>query len=617
MSLNQTPVLTDSEVGSAVLIVGDDEGVAMIESTVRARIDTIRCRPIAAELAVCLETEAVALVVFHRVDATTLSGGLAVVGAKARVIVSVATQQETTLPDPRIYFAVGPEISSSDLTDLITSALVGPPAGEPALESIDDARLHKAVLDAAGRFASWRDPATATAAVCAALRELLRADRVHCLLHDAHAGALWALAPHPRQGRASAGISGFVARTGRGVWASRADADPRYCPALDDPSGDGREQLLVASIRGAGGDVHAVIVVVRAGHRPGFDARERGTLGLFVVRAGPMMEHLARREDLELQVREHEAREQGPFRAEALRERKKVARGGDVVRVNEAWVAWTHRLVVGLVVGALAYLVLGRVNVYSGGPAVVRLQTRSEVTASASGALTELTVAPGQAVVPGDLLARLDDRQARDELTRVEASWRAQLRARLLDPQDQATAASLVVLRGQRRDARAALAEREIRAPVGGVVSDLRIRSGQHIGVGEIVMSLVQADDAQRVVALMPGADSPRIGPGMPMRIELPGYPRAYQHLTISRVSGEVVGPSEVQRFLGPALADSLTIAGPMVLVEARLAEPEFVVDGRRYRFHDGMQARAEVRVDSRSLLEMLIPGLQGALDRG
>ncbi|KIG18514.1 putative Co/Zn/Cd efflux system membrane fusion protein [Enhygromyxa salina] len=558
-----------------------------------------------------------ALVVFHRVDESTLNKGLAVVGARARVIVSAPSQGWVTLADPRIYFVVGPEISPPDLTDLIASALMGPPAGDPVPESIDDAKLHKAVLDAAGRFASSEDPATATAAVCAALLELLRADRVHCLLHDAHAGALWALGPHAREGWANEGISGFVARTGRGVWATRADADPRYCRALDDPGGDGREQLLVAPIRGAGGDVHAVIVVARAAHRHGFDPRERGTLGLFVARAGPMMDHLARREEVALVVREHETRSEGPFRAEALRERRKVARGGDVVRVNGAWVVWTHRLVVALVVSALAYLVLGRVNIYSAGPAVVRLQARSEVTASASGPLSELAVTPGQVVQPGDLLARLDDRQARDELTRVEASWRSQLRARLLDPQDQATAASVVALRRQRRDARAALAEREIRAPVGGVVSDLRIRSGQHIGVGEIVMSLVRADDAQRVVALMPGADSPRIEPGMAMRIELPGYPRAYQRVTISRVSDEVVGPSEVQRFLGPALADSLTIAGPMVLVEATLASPEFVVDGRSYRFHDGMQARAEVRVDSRSLLEMLIPGLQGALTRG
>ncbi|MFO7564115.1 MAG: HlyD family efflux transporter periplasmic adaptor subunit [Enhygromyxa sp.] len=602
----------------ALLVMGggdDDDGVTAIQKALASRVVTITRSP-DDELASTLARGEIALIVLHGLTEAELTRTLAQVDGWAPVIVSDSSPSDRIRADPRVYFVISSQMAPDDLEGLLASAVneSWSAAREYVLDSSDDAELHKAVLEAAGRFAAAEDLTAAARAVSAALVELLRADRVHCLFHDSESGALWSPVPPGREERASTGLSGYVARTGKGLWIRRADQDPRYCEALDDPGGDGREQLLVAPLRGESGVVHAVIVIVRAGHRTEFNERERGSLGLFLQRAQPMVEHLARREELAALLREHEEGERGPFRIEALRERKRGPLPGDVVRVTGAWVAWTYRLVLLLVLAGLAYLVFGRVSLYSTGPAVVRLHQRVEVNARASGALAELLVEPGEVVEQGQLLARLDDSAARNDLERVETAWRGQLRARLLDPSDEATAASLVTLRRQLSDARAAVAERELRAPVAGTVSDFRIRPGQHISVGELVLSLLLDDQARRVVALMPGADSPRIERGMTMRIELPGYSRAYQHLTVSHVSEEIVGPAEVRRFLGPALADTLAIQGPVVLVEARLPEPTFAVDGQRYRYHEGMQATAEIRVRSKSLLELLIPSLEGAL---
>ena len=79
-------------------------------------------------------------------------------------------------------------------------------------------------------------------------------------------------------------------------------------------------------------------------------------------------------------------------------------------------------------------------------------------------------------------------------------------------------------------------------------------------------------------------------------------------------VGDEVIGPTEVRRFLGPTLADSLALTGPVLLVEAQLPAPTFVVDDERYRYHEGMPVVAEVRVESESLLEMLVPALRGVI---
>jgi membrane fusion protein (multidrug efflux system) len=96
----------------------------------------------------------------------------------------------------------------------------------------------------------------------------------------------------------------------------------------------------------------------------------------------------------------------------------------------------------------------------------------------------------------------------------------------------------------------------------------------------------------------------------MRVRVELSGYRYAYQELTVDAVASDVIGPSEARRYLGPQVGDALQIGGPVVLVRARLPRDEFVAGGQRYRYHDGMDGVAEVRLRSEPILHTLIPGL-------
>ena len=112
------------------------------------------------------------------------------------------------------------------------------------------------------------------------------------------------------------------------------------------------------------------------------------------------------------------------------------------------------------------------------------------------------------------------------------------------------------------------------------------------------------------MIAFLPGHYRPQLKPGARLKLELRGYPYAYQHLVIESIGDEIVGPEEVRRFLGKEIADTVPIAGPVVLVKARIRGRTFVASNKRFNFFDGMQGMAEVRVRTEPIIVSLIPGL-------
>ncbi len=117
------------------------------------------------------------------------------------------------------------------------------------------------------------------------------------------------------------------------------------------------------------------------------------------------------------------------------------------------------------------------------------------------------------------------------------------------------------------------------------------------------------------VVMLLPGRYRPLLAAGMPMRLELEGYPYAYQHLTVDAVSDGVLGPAEARQLLGPDVGDVISIPGQVVLVHAALPQATFESGGRSLPYHDGLLGRVEIRVRSEPILLTLFPGLRALFD--
>lgn len=299
----------------------------------------------------------------------------------------------------------------------------------------------------------------------------------------------------------------------------------------------------------------------------------------------------------------------GLFRQEALDAHLGSRGEGEVLRLAPRWAGWTFGLLLTAFSFALAYSIVGTVDEYASGIGIVRVQGRRELTARLTGTVSAVEAQPGQRVRSGQVLARFHGDEA--ELERLGREYDLQLVKVLDDPTDQAARARLTEIRSAREQARSQVDERLIKAPVDGVVSDVRVQPGKLVEAGMTVLSLVPDDARFEIIAVLPGSYRPRLEPGMPLRLQMLGYAHSYSEVQIDTIGDQVVGPAEIRRFLPTELADTLPIQGPVVLVTASLDSPTFQAEGKSYEYFDGMQGVAEARIQSKSILVTLLPGLE------
>jgi biotin carboxyl carrier protein len=284
---------------------------------------------------------------------------------------------------------------------------------------------------------------------------------------------------------------------------------------------------------------------------------------------------------------------------------------GDVLRLTPAWTRWTYPVLVASFVAAVLYCTFGTIHEYAIGPAVVWISGRSYVTAIVPGTVSRIEVKPGERVEAGRLLVTFVSTVEVADLRRIDQEFEIQLVRSLRDPADQAARAAIAALRTQRDVAAARLEQHSIRAPQAGIVGDIRIRPGQLLQPGEIVLTLVGDEGRCSVQAVLPAQYRPQLRPGMSLRFEVSGYSYAYQELTITSVGAQIIGPNEVKRFLGQEIEDTMQVEGPVVVVEASPCAPTFVVDDQAFEFYHGMSGVAEARVRTQRILVSLMPALR------
>jgi membrane fusion protein (multidrug efflux system) len=300
---------------------------------------------------------------------------------------------------------------------------------------------------------------------------------------------------------------------------------------------------------------------------------------------------------------------------DAVRHHTSVDRAGSPLRLSPRWADACYWIIVAAIAVALLYACFGSVHDYASGPAVVRFVGRTDVTSRAGGAVMQVLVEPGQRVKAGAPLLRFDDASERSEFEERTREFDRQLLRILRDPAAAAARDELAALKTARDLAQTRRDERWVRAPVAGIVGSLRVRAGQYIEAGDLLATLLGESARPEVAALLPGQHRPRMRPGMRLRLELSGFPHAYQELTVTAISAQLVGPTEVRRFLGPDSGDAVNVAGPLVVVEAALPERTFWADRQPYEYCDGMLASANVQLESRSILRTLIPALELLFD--
>lgn len=525
----------------------------------------------------------------------------------------------------RLFYLSQGELPSRELSELVRSAL------ERRRQSIAEepvpAGLRQA-LQVARRLAVQSDLASAGELLQLAVEEAVATDRAYCLLYDPMREVLWSqntgLESEERHESSVVGLVSFVAHTGRPVRIERATEDPRYEREADDPLGTRCEYLLALPVRAPAPDENRILAVLCAVRDPGhdpFSPAEEAALALLAATVAPPLAQLdlaarlvgeGRLLDQELQERTVEV-----FREEAVEYHVGVgSREGDWLRLSPRWTNATFWLLLALTAAFLAYSLVGTVDEYATGPAVVRLSGRTEVTADQEGIVTSVEVRPGDRVVVGQPLVRFQSARESAELQRIEHEWNLQLIEHLRDLSAPGPSQALIALQAERDLARARVEQRVVRASQAGLVRDVRSRPNQHVGSGDILLSLTGAASLPLLMTLLPGEHRPLLRTRMPLILELRGYGYAPQRLAITAVAEEVVDPEEARRLLGPEVATAVPLNGPVVLVEARFPDVAFEADGQRYELHDGMWGTAEVRVRSEPLLAALVPGLRTVLER-
>lgn len=491
-----------------------------------------------------------------------------------------------------------------------------------------DPALAAVVGEYARAIGAEAEPDTAARAAIAAVVQLAGADRARCLYCDDESGQLWSGAPEPgEEGRDDSGgdgedgdrtpgwsgIAGFAARAVAGVIVPHAAEDALYRPEIDNPGGTGRERLAVQPVVGPDGHVHAVLIALRDATRPPFSHADLDRLEALAAAWAPYVLQLSMRVEADQILGDRLDR--GPsdmFRQEAIVHLVRRGQRGDVVRVHPGWIRAAYWLVLASLLALLGFAALAHVHEYAEGAAVVQFTGRSELIAHEAGTIASLDAVRGQRVERGQVLARLHDAEQVGQLRALETEFESKLVAYLQSPYDPAVKQALGQTRSQRDSARLSVESRTIRAPHAGVVKEVLVRNGQRVEVGSVVASIVADPGAEgiKVIAFLPGGERPRLRAHQPLRVTLPGYRGVYLESEVRAIS-EVIGAAEARgRFLSDRLGDSVPLTGTVVVVEGRLSSSTFEADGETFQLHDGIIGQAEVRLQSRSVLESVIPGL-------
>jgi multidrug efflux pump subunit AcrA (membrane-fusion protein) len=524
---------------------------------------------------------------------------------------------QALIDDSRLYYLSQAPPAPRELDALLRTAVRrGGEVEEKVAEEGRPGISGSLLVELLRRLALLEDPEEIAEMVAGVARDLVGADRAYLLLFDGEKEELWAREAQKGSRRyesAAVGLVSFVLRTGMAVRVPRVGADPRYDRSADDPLGRGDERFLAVPVTAAGHEL-GVLVAVRDGGRPELGEREEEELAQIAAQVAPSLaaQVLADRSGVAEVAGGPDA---SLFRREVIEQTLRPKVQADPLRMSPAWARWSYWVLVATLAATLVYAWVGTIDEYATGVAVVETGGRADLTTRNPGTVVGIDVSPGQQVAAGQVLVRFDDARERADFERTEREFTLQLINRLRDPTSSAAEQALISLRPERELARAHLEERSLRSPAAGVVNDVLVRPGQYMQPGQTVLSLAAGATEPSLTVVLPGQYRPQLRAGQPMRFEIGGYRYAYQRLVVASVGDEVIGPAEAQRTLGPAIAETVQVTGPVVLVKARLPSPTFEAEKKTYRYHNGMQGTAEIRVRSERLLWVLVPSLKAIFE--
>lgn len=419
------------------------------------------------------------------------------------------------------------------------------------------------------------------------------------------------LGPHPVQQEefaesAALGLIAYAARSGTAVLEEAVEDSAFFDPELDLVPGAGRG-LLAVPIRDPSGTVFGVLACHAADAHDTLRPELLDTARLLASDFAPPLAVLREYDRLQGDV----GVDSSVFRAEAIAEQRRSESPSAILNVSERWGSWIVGGMAALLLAFVAFLVFGTATEYAEGAAVVHSRGRIPVVANEGGTVAAIHIAPQTEVSPGDVIGTLYDHAELAQVRRLEHEYEDALVRLLRDPDDPAAGGGLAALRSASEQARADLEERQLIVPVGGVLTDVRVRPGALVTPGQTVATVGTAGPGFEIVAAVPGNFRPLLVSGVPVVAELEQFPGSRFHLEARAVSPEVISVEETRALIGQLLPTAAEDAA-LALVYADLPDVLVSSAGAEYPLYDGMRGSVRIPVRQERFIVTLWPALGG-----
>ena len=187
-------------------------------------------------------------------------------------------------------------------------------------------------------------------------------------------------------------------------------------------------------------------------------------------------------------------------------------------------------------------------------------------------------------------------KQASQLRAQIDQSKQDELRAVAESQQKQADMAGQEAqLKADQIETMEKLRQVTLRAPVNGTILDLQAKTGQVVGPGETLLKIVPQDSLEAQV-LVPNADLAFVKTGQTGQMGV----QAYDHnkygtidVTVKTISRDAIEPKTSGET-------------PQFPVTLTLARQTISHEGKTYELQPGMAVRADLKLDRRSILELL-----------
>lgn len=267
---------------------------------------------------------------------------------------------------------------------------------------------------------------------------------------------------------------------------------------------------------------------------------------------------------------------------------------------------WGRILCLAAIGSGLFLLLFVPITKVAQGPAVIEYGDRTDVRTEMVGTVADVAVSAGDVVRAGQPLVKLSDHMPLMELSKIDAElqrdlWSA-LRTRI--PLE---GVSLAGLYAERTRLVNHMAHLTVAAPHDGRVLVARVRAGQAVEAGDVLVTLTgTGGHSYTVLGVLPGPTARYVRPGDLGSVRIAGEADVTVAFHITSVIEHVRSSTALSKYFPSELADVVPDDIPSIVVRGSVTDSGTLGGEASTAMNDGMRGRMSVAAGERTLIGLL-----------